>query len=400
MKKCPKCGTILDDSKRKCYMCGADLQRRMGINFGETFDSNIGATVTTSQDNVFNNVNNISANVNDVVSDSNSDVTFSSGKATDLYQNQLNSLNSMQFDERTALEKIFSGDSRFNNKDELVEKDKKLKNKRNSLDGGESNDAVQNNTFNNNNNINNSFSNVTNDFFGKKKDKPEIMPAPVVPMVPPVQPSPPVVNDKPSINWGNNLFGNRNDVSGYKDKVARSSGIRPSTIFNFLCLIIFVGCIFFAYKHFTKEEEPTDVNFGGLTYMIDEKFLLSSDEDTSRLYTYGDSCALRVTFGAVNDSDGFITSYFDNIRKQFEVTDGFHIVNEKLKIKENEWSTLSVGEIKNNAATGGSSMAIRYKYISIVYKGNFYHITFGNVKDDNTCSAMFNSFVETLDFDS
>ena len=27
MKKCPKCGTILDDSKKTCYMCGTVLQK-------------------------------------------------------------------------------------------------------------------------------------------------------------------------------------------------------------------------------------------------------------------------------------------------------------------------------------------------------------------------------------
>ena len=56
MKKCPKCNTILDDSKNKCYMCGADLHSRNPIDFMGGFDDQIGATVTKSQDNVFNNV--------------------------------------------------------------------------------------------------------------------------------------------------------------------------------------------------------------------------------------------------------------------------------------------------------------------------------------------------------
>lgn len=76
MKKCPKCGTILDDSKKKCYMCGADLLRSSITNFGDSFNEQIGATVTTSQDNVFNNVENITAKVDDVVSN-NDNATFS-----------------------------------------------------------------------------------------------------------------------------------------------------------------------------------------------------------------------------------------------------------------------------------------------------------------------------------
>ena len=56
MKKCPKCGTVLDDSKKTCYMCGTVLNNNSPLNFGDTFDNQIGATVTKSQDNVFNNV--------------------------------------------------------------------------------------------------------------------------------------------------------------------------------------------------------------------------------------------------------------------------------------------------------------------------------------------------------
>ena len=123
MKKCPKCGTILDDSKKKCYMCGCDLQKNNITNFGDVFDTQIGATVTKGQDNVFNNVENISAKVDDVFSNNssnNSDATFTnSSSSADFYKNQMNSLNSMQYDERTALEKIFSGDSRFRSKDEI-----------------------------------------------------------------------------------------------------------------------------------------------------------------------------------------------------------------------------------------------------------------------------------------
>ena len=56
MKKCPKCGTILDDSKKKCYMCGTELSTNKNpFGNGLTFDNDIGATVTKNQDNVFNN---------------------------------------------------------------------------------------------------------------------------------------------------------------------------------------------------------------------------------------------------------------------------------------------------------------------------------------------------------
>ena len=59
MKKCPQCGTILEDSKKKCYMCGTEFQKRLFEDFGDTFDEQIGATVTNGQDNVFNSFENV-----------------------------------------------------------------------------------------------------------------------------------------------------------------------------------------------------------------------------------------------------------------------------------------------------------------------------------------------------
>ena len=49
MKKCPQCGTILEETKKKCYMCGAELQKTLFGDFGDTFDEQIGATVTNGQ---------------------------------------------------------------------------------------------------------------------------------------------------------------------------------------------------------------------------------------------------------------------------------------------------------------------------------------------------------------
>ena len=65
MKKCPKCGTILDDSKKKCYMCGTELTKSVG-SFAENFDLKIGAQTSKGQDNVFNNGKDLSANGKDM----------------------------------------------------------------------------------------------------------------------------------------------------------------------------------------------------------------------------------------------------------------------------------------------------------------------------------------------
>ncbi len=432
MKKCPKCGTILDDSKKKCYMCGADLQRRMGINFGENFDNAIGATVTTSQDNVFNNVNNISANVNDVVSnDNNSNMTFSGSSSNDLYKNQLDSLNSIQFDNRTGLEKIFSGDSRFNNKEQSVTDKKKGKNKRNSLDAeinNASKNVSTNTNVNNTNNVVNDIppsnpinnvvpnnidsnpmnnSSVTNDLFGsRKEDKPEIMPQPVAvvpPVVPPVNNefSSPKEVEKPLINWGNNLVGDKNNVSGYKDKVSKKSGLNINTVFNLLCVVIFIGGMYFVFNYFNKKDEsPKEVNLGGLIYTIDEDFVLKSDDVASKYYVYGDSCAVRVSYQTGAGQDDFIDSYFASIKETYSKMENIQTVEELLKINNNEWSSLNIGELQNNPSGGGGRLVIKYKDVGIVHKNNFYSIKYTNSMDSAECSAKFNAFMDTLNFDS
>ena len=103
MKKCPKCGTILDDTKKKCYMCGADLQAKPQIDFMNGFNDQIGAAVTKSQDNIFNSVPDISVKINEVVQESNDNAVFSNGsKPANFYKKEMDSLNSMQYDERTA----------------------------------------------------------------------------------------------------------------------------------------------------------------------------------------------------------------------------------------------------------------------------------------------------------
>ena len=74
MKKCPQCGTILEETKKKCYMCGAELQKTLFGDFGDTFDEQIGATVTNGQDNVFNNVAN-GANSITIIPNNNEPIT-------------------------------------------------------------------------------------------------------------------------------------------------------------------------------------------------------------------------------------------------------------------------------------------------------------------------------------
>ena len=383
MKKCPKCGTILDDSKKKCYMCGADLQKRTSIDFGENFDDDIGATVSKSQDNVFGSVENISIDVDDVVDNSNSDVTFSSNSSSaDIYKNQIDSLNSMQYDERSPLEKIFSSDSRFRSKDEINAQDAMKKNAKSKKKVSSSKKK----------------STETSDLFPNKVKKE------VPPLMPPIEKNDNSQKDiqKPAINWGNNLLNSgNNDVSGYKDKVSKKFSISPSFIFNSVCFLLFLFLMGYMYFNFIKPKVNETTSFGGLNYKIDSKFILKNDDNYSRYYTYGEDCALRINYGPTGNVDGFIESFFEGVKTEYESKKGYTTMQEEIKIQDNVWSSLSVIQLQENTAgPGGYSSKTKYKYVSIVYKGNFYDIRYVNIQDDGTCSSMYDAFVQTLAFDN
>lgn len=370
MKKCPKCGTILDDSKKKCYMCGADLMKSSITNFGESFDEQIGATVTKSQDNVFNNVENISAKVDDVFS-KNNNATFTQGSSSaDFYKNQINGLNSMQYDERTALEKIFSGDARFRSKDEI-----------NAAEAMKQNKDDPTKDFMNG-----------NDFAKKVSSPKQKIDTPSVPPVTPVQ-------KKPEINWGNNLSTN-NDVSGYQDKVSKKFSLNLSFIVNTICFLLFLCGMGYLYFHYIKPANDKVTHFGGLNYTINDSFTLKTDDHYSKYYSRGDNCSIRVSYGYTNDVSNYVDDYFEQIKNDFTEEKGYTSITEDMRINDNMWHSLSIMQLTENAAgMGGYSPNVKFKYVSIVYKGSFYNITYSNTRDDNECSAGFDQFIQTLAFD-
>ena len=60
MKKCPNCGTVLDDDKKRCYMCGEPLNgEKNPTSFFDAITNNIGATVSNSPDSIIDDNNDI-----------------------------------------------------------------------------------------------------------------------------------------------------------------------------------------------------------------------------------------------------------------------------------------------------------------------------------------------------
>ena len=393
MKKCPKCGTILDDSKKTCYMCGTVLQKSSITNFGESFNEQIGATISSAQDNAFNNtkssfgsnIDNVGAvntTLNEIrdIKNSNSDAMFS---------NQMDSLNSLEYDSnKSAIEKLFEDDSRFKRKnsntfdfDEMISgstnKNKNETNFNMPINSYNDNDSYDNTPYDNtsNNNVNNNNqmfgSNDNNVNYGKAEEKGK------------------------SINWGSNLTGNRKSASNLV-----IGKLSPSLIFNTICFIVFIGLMCFVYFKYIRSDNTYKVSdFGGLYYSIDKSFKLESDDQSRKLYSRGDSCSVSITYGTTTDVEGYVDEYFNQLTEQYKDKE-MHTSVQEISIGTNKWQELTVVDLKENptSSNGEYSTLEKYKYISIVYRGNYYTVIYANLSLDNDCSLYYNKFRDTLAF--
>lgn len=453
MKKCPKCGTILDDAKKKCYMCGSDIQQKTRIDFMNGFDDQIGAAVTKSQDNVFNSVPDISVKLNEVIEKSNNNATFTSGSSpADFYKNEMNSFNSGRYDERTAIEKIFSNDSRFRNNDE-INADMAMKNNSKSADNlfFSADDFVKNQKGKKNdgpsvpveqpiNNMNNDVRNVmmvppqpvappveqpvvqdVQPVVVQQPQTPVVQQvqaqAPVIqqvqaqaPVIQQVQPAPAIqktkkekkVTEKPAINWGNNSLkkANKKDFNFINNKDSNSSNINWNFIFNTVCFVLFASALIFMYFKFRENPEKDGAQLlGGLYYKVDDKFKLKDDDSFSKYYTHGENCGVKIKYGKVKDQYTYVDDYLAKVKEDYPTDKGFITQLNEIKIKDNMWSEITVAELKDNpAAAGGYSVSAKYRFVTMVYKGNFYEIRYVNIDEDNKCSAMYDDLIDSLEF--
>ena len=102
------------------------------------------------------------------------------------------------------------------------------------------------------------------------------------------------------------------------------------------------------------------------------------------MYTYGDNCAIRIQYGPTNDGDYYIDEKFNEVKETYS-KDNYQTLAQEIRINSNVWSGLKIIEFKEDATgTGGYSQTEKYKFIAIIYKGNFYTITYSNLKDDTS----------------
>ncbi len=421
MKKCPKCGTILDDSKVKCYICGTDLQRQNLTNFGNNFNESIGATVSSNQGNVFSQNNNIQSGINQSATNT---FVSNSNYSNSLYNNQLNNLNSMAFDNRTALEKMFSSDDRFKSKNEInAERAMKENQKRNNFVN-----AFNNSVSSSQQQMNNRRGPVPNGarqpvpqgqrplaqpgvgpvpqqplqqqvtkrkggLFGKKKKQvTPVVNQPIPQAVGGAVPNQTQSGGKPAINWGNNLTNGEQNAKDNKK-------VNVSLIFNILALVISITGVLLVYFKVVRPDSESKVShLGGLKYTISNNFVLKDEKSNSKIYNYGEYCSIGIFYGPTNAVDSYLDDLYNSIKEE-HATDDVKINKQTAKYNNNVWTEINLIDLANNAVNpNGYTALTKIQYIAILYEGNFYKIVYQNTQDNAICSASYSSFKESLGF--
>ena len=337
MKKCPKCGTILDDNKKRCYMCGADLTKKNTSSFAENFDKKIGAQTSSSQDNIFNN----NIKMEEPKISDNKNVFYSNNSSAGFFNNTSNN------NQKNAP---------INNQIKVSENRKK------------ENESVDPTIMN--------FFEKNREYENKIEEKP-------------------VQNKKPKKQ---EKIPKEKPIK--KENTSENIKVNFNVVFNILCFIVFLGIVILGYFKIIKpkfDNKPVELN--KLSFVMDKEMKLTQSDKNSKYYTRGESCAIKISYGETNDVDGFTDSYFEQIRTEY-VNDHNHLTkSDEIKINDNKWSSLSILELTPNpAASGGFSTLTKYKYISIVKDGNYYNIVYANTENDSTCSKIFEDFTNTLDF--
>ena len=501
MKKCPKCGTILDDSKKKCYMCGADLTVSASVSdFSSSFDKKIGSSVTGGADNVFNNGKDIDIDSSDIVGDkeNNNGSFFSHNSSSrDFFGGEINKLNSMTYDERSRSEKKLNnifGKKELKSKDEINSKKKKkvdakadgkvkkisystnpnipkkmkeaIDNKKNRVDASKNMffvDEEEKKTIKSSlikkeeeSPVPEAFKSF-NSFKGKTKSANNEEEAVVQKQVEEkghdykakkkiffqdTKEKDNKVKEKEEVNSAFAMFNSFNNDKKYNDdkdvdivdEDRESAGNqtnfkgleKPSSnpfnniknkmsfkkidsaqfkenariIFNFSCVVIFVGILIFAVFRFIKVDSTEQLD--GLQYKVPSYFKLNRKDSHEKFYVSkknGNVCSFEVLSGTVSDPNGYVENYFQYVKSLYSSDEKAVPTMQEMKINGNTWKTEKFIYLPEDGEKVTAETVIpRYSYTVITYNGSFYVVRATNKDEDKECHEQYMKFVNSLEF--
>lgn len=433
MKKCPKCGTILDDSKKKCYMCGADLTTSTSVkDFSSNFDSSIGSAVSSGSDNIFNNGKDIDVDSKDIVNPDNNGSFFShSSQSKDYFHSEISKLNDMNGKEVEGKKKkggLFGKKKKKEDKQvkkitystnpkipqemeqSIIEKQldevKKIqKPKEEPEDKGnviKSSILEERNEQERNDTVPDSFKNFNSfidedektgkkeSIFSKKKDG--------------------ISDDK--IENAFSMFNNdtkkhnnnsnvsyydkdsdtvqsdftkmkekRNDSSpSFVDSIKSKIDLRRKDprelkelsrmIFNMSCLVIFIIIIIVVYFKFLKMETKEELS--GLQFTVPSYFKLSSTQNDYRFYKstqLDNDCSVKVSYGPAANPDDVTERWFSTLKSTYEKDEGAVITKSEMQINGNKWESQRIVYLPTDGTEKDAS-EILPRYIYSLYVYN------------------------------
>lgn len=392
MKKCPKCGTILDDSKKQCYMCGTDLDDEEQ-SFEESFSMQLSNDVKKDENVMVDNSVSFSTNNN--------------------YDTELNKLNSMDFDERNGLQKnidsFFNKEKGFKNKESLIAEKKALEGERQKALQEQKNlkEEKERAKEEKKKNAEAMVQQIKEEKRRKKEEekakneRKALVKKANNKFLPSNTNFPSFSEDEQYINdfsGFSKVSNKKNDSKNYFANAKRKK-INLAPLFNIVCIIVAVVGIYFVYDKFIKDKDSTD-GIGGLKYVMPEDLKLESSDGSNRYYTYGQSCSVRISYGATSLGDTFIDNYIASQKEAFENEEGATPVYEELKINDNKWKSMNILYVmEDEQSEEGFKSFIKYKYTSIFFNGNFYHVVLVNARGNDECLSLYNQFLETLTFE-
>lgn len=408
-------------------MCGTILEPNNSLNFGDAIDAAVGAKVTEEIDNIFNNGEDIKINSKDVVKKNDTKAFYSTnGESATFFSEEYNRLNSIKSKTETLDMPNEEKKEELKVEEKKEEKPKKIKEKKGEKKEKFSLKKLLNKDKENQEEIEtlnlqsaeiDTLEETQPDVLfepTKKEEKKEEEPKPVTEKaVQKVeQKREPKIKSKKekteTMQTGKFFsFANKETIEedeyNYQARPAQKKKtfkFNFRVIFNLCCVIFFLGALYWVYQKFSHPNNGNVISMGGLSYQISNNFKLSSNSENSKFYTYGDNCQLRVTYGDTNNEDSFIDNYFANQEQNFKNDPNNHSVREQLKINNNTWQSLRIVSLEESpAASQGLIEITKYKYIAVTHNSNYYFAIFVNLNDDNTCTAMYNDFLETLNFE-
>lgn len=192
------------------------------------------------------------------------------------------------------------------------------------------------------------------------------------------------------------------------DRYQENKGL-VSTIL-IIVLFAIVGFAGFMYFKSRNKEEVLKPVIQNLYFVVDESFsdLGGHNSNTVSYAKSGDKgndCTITVSVGS-STSGNHVEEFFDEMKESLEPEKDAsnNVINEldiytpsegSIVVNDTTWYYLNV--FYKNTADGHANQ-LRYKYMTSMYKGQFYDITLINYSNDAVCSASLDNFSKSLKF--